>query len=119
MKLVYVAGPFRAKPDPSNQWVQWQNVLRAAALALEVWKLGAACICPHLNTAFYEGSAPANVWLEGDIEMMRRCDAVLMTEDWMNSTGAIAERSHAHAEGVPIFYDIKSLSEWLDDVVVL
>lgn len=113
MKLVYVAGPFRAKPDPGNQWVQWENIRRAAALALEVWKLGASCICPHLNTAYFEGAAPADVWLSGDLEQLRRCDAVLMTPDWELSTGARAEHDFARKHGVKVFYDLKSLAEWL------
>jgi nucleoside 2-deoxyribosyltransferase len=113
VKLIYVAGPFRAKPDPANQWVQWENIRRAAALALDVWGLGAACICPHLNTAFFEGAAPAETWLNGDIEMLKRCDAVLMTEDWQRSSGATAERDIAIEYGIPVFYDIAVLENWL------
>ena len=71
-KLIYVAGPFRAP----NSWEMEQNIRRAEALALEVWKLGLPAICPHANTRFYQGAAPDEVWLEGDIEIMRRCDAV-------------------------------------------
>lgn len=118
MKLVYVAGPFRAKPDPRNQWVQWENIRRASALALEVWKLGASCICPHLNTAYFEGAAPAHVWLDGDLEQLRRCDAVLMTPDWRRSAGATAEHDFAVAHGIPVFFDLPSLEAWLHPCTV-
>lgn len=111
MTLVYVAGPFRAKPDAANQWVQWQNVLRAAALALEVWKVpGAVAICPHLNTAFYEGSAPAETWLNGDLEILRRCDAVLMTRDWELSEGARAEKAFAEQHGIPVLHSVAAVA---------
>ena len=114
MKLVYVAGPFRAKPDPRNQWQQWENIRRAAALALEVWKLGASCICPHLNTAFFEGAAPAETWLHGDLEQLRRCDAVLMTPDWLDSVGARAEAEFAQTHGIPVLLTLEDLAFWLN-----
>jgi hypothetical protein len=53
MKLVYVAGPYRGK----GEWEVVQNIRRAETLALAVWKLGAACICPHKNTALFGGAA--------------------------------------------------------------
>lgn len=112
MKLVYVAGPFRAK-QIGNQWEQWENIRRAAALALEVWKLGASCLCPHLNTAYFEGAAEAHVWLDGDLEQLRRCDAVLMTPDWRRSSGATAEHQFAAERNIPIFYDLPTLQAWL------
>lgn len=47
MFVIYVAGPYRGK----DNYVIHQNVAKAEALALEVWKMGnAAAICPHLNT---------------------------------------------------------------------
>jgi len=113
VKLVYVAGPFRARPDPSNQWEQWENIRRAATLALEVWRSGASCICPHMNTAFFEGAAEARVWLDGDLEQLKRCDAVIMTPDWERSIGAKAEHATAIERGIPVFYDIQALRGWL------
>src|SRR4051812_24706808 len=46
MKLIYIAGPYRA----ATEWQVVQNIRRAEALALAVWQSGAACICPHKNT---------------------------------------------------------------------
>lgn len=109
MKLVYVAGPFRG-PD---SWMIACNVHRAAALALEVWKLGAACICPHLNTAQFQGAADDSVWLDGDIEILRRCDAVILTPDWSLSSGARAEVAFAYNQGIPIFTLVRDLKEWI------
>lgn len=111
-RLVYVAGPFRPK-TAHDQWEQWENIRRAAALALQVWKLGASCICPHLNTAFFEGAAPSDVWLDGDLVQLARCDAVLMTPDWQRSSGAKAEHEFAKARKIPVFYDVETLASWL------
>lgn len=109
MKLVYVAGPFRGK----DSWEMEQNIRRAESLALDVWRLGAACICPHSNTRFYQGAAPDEVWLEGDLEILRRCDAILLTEDWARSQGAKEEKRVAEEQGIPVLYSVYELHAWL------
>lgn len=102
MKVVYIAGPFRGP----NHWEIEQNIRRAEALALEAWRAGFAVICPHTNTRFFDGAAADEVWLKGDLEILRRCDAVIMTPDWERSTGAAAERKEAMKEGIPVFYSV-------------
>ena len=115
MKLIYIAGPYRA----SGEWELVQNIRRAEALALEVWKLGAACICPHKNTAFFGGTAPDELWLEGDLEMLRRCDAVLCTEDWERSAGARGEIKLAREIAIPVFEAIDELKSWLESATLV
>lgn len=110
MKVVYIAGPFRGP----SAWAIEQNIRRAEELALEVWKLGAAAICPHCNTRFFQGAADDSVWLDGDLEILKRCDAVLMTEGWQKSSGATVEHGAADVWGIPIFYDAETLKEWID-----
>jgi hypothetical protein len=109
VKVVYVAGPFRG-PD---SWAIEQNIRRAEELALEVWKCGAAAICPHTNTRFYQGAAPDEVWLEGDLEMLARCDAMLVVPNWHKSEGTKAEIARAESRGIPVFYTLADLIKWL------
>lgn len=109
MKLVYVAGPFRG----ANSWEVENNIRRAETLALEVWRLGAAAICPHTNTRFFQGAALDEVWLSGTLEMLRRCDAVMLTDDWQRSSGARAEAIQAVLRGIPTFTKLSDLAEWL------
>ena len=109
MKLVYIAGPYRGE----SEWQVVQNIRRAEGLALAVWKLGAACICPHKNTALFGGAAEDSVWLEGDLEMMRRCDAVLCTDNWALSSGARDEVALAKQLGIPVFEKLGELERWL------
>lgn len=109
--VVYVAGPFRGP----NHWEIEQNIRRAEALALDVWRIGCAVICPHSNTRFYQGAAPDDVWLQGDLEMMARCDYVLMTEDWQRSSGARAEHQYALENGQHIVYSIDELIAALNE----
>ena len=94
MKVVYVAGPYR---DPRGEWYVLQNIREAEAVALELWRAGYAVVCPHKNTALLGGACGGSeeVWLKGDLEIMRRCDFVVCTARWQESEGAKAEVKQA------------------------
>lgn len=109
MRVVYVAGPFRGK----SHWDVAENVRNAERLALEVWRLGAVALCPHANTAHFDGAADDSVWLEGDLELLRRCDAMILTPDWRRSTGATKEKEFAEGLGIPVFETLEGLDDWL------
>lgn len=115
--VIYVAGPFRAKPilgqTQPNQWEQEQNIRRAEAIALEVWRKGHAAICPHTNTRYYQGSCPDDTWLIGDLAIIERCDGVLLTPDWEKSEGARNERLHADAMDIPYSTDLNELIDMI------
>lgn len=105
--VVYVAGPFRG-PDA---WDIEQNIRQAESLALRVWRKGFPCICPHSNTRFYQGACPDSVWLDGDLHILSRCDALLLTSDWERSEGAREEKRYAESKGIPIFTSLEGLCE--------
>jgi hypothetical protein len=117
VKLIYVAGPFRSRNvnGKSNAWGVQTNVMNAMKLALEVWKLGHAALCPHANTMFFQDAdgCADEVWLDGDIEMLRRCDAMIVTSDWQRSSGARKEVSVADSLHIPVFETLDSLKGWL------
>lgn len=99
-KLIYVAGPFRGK----NNWDIECNIRRAEELALEVWRTpGCAALCPHTSTRFFQGAAPDDVWLDGTLEMLRRCDGVVLTEFWERSSGARTEVRESINLGIPVY----------------
>ncbi len=108
MLLGYVIGPFRAD-RPTGVW---RNVMKARALALEVWRRGCACICPHANASDFDGVLPDRVWLEGDIEMLRRCDFAITVAGWENSAGSVAEVAECKKSGIPIFHSLDELDGW-------
>lgn len=109
MKVVYIAGPFRG-PTP---WAIEQHVHHAEALAYEVAKLGAMPLCPQANTRHSHGLLTEEFWLEGTVELMSRCDAVLLTDDWHDSAGARNEVQVAHKLSLPVFDSIDGLRVWL------
>lgn len=107
--VVYVAGPFRG----ANAWEIAENIRRAERLALDVWKMGAVAICPHLNTANFQDTCPDDVWLDGDLELVRRSDIVLMTPDWRRSAGARAEHTFANDCRITVVYTLDQLAAHL------
>jgi nucleoside 2-deoxyribosyltransferase len=109
MKVVYVAGKFRGP----SAWDIECNIRQAEALALEVWRMGAAALCPHTNTRFFQNAAPDDVWLQGDLVLLERCDAMITVDNWRDSSGACAEVEHAKANGIPVFHDLLSLNVFL------
>jgi hypothetical protein len=115
LPVIYIAGPYRA-PTP---WQILQNIRAAQTVALRIWKLGAVALCPHANTALFDHEAIDAIWLDGDLELIRRCDAVLMTANWRVSQGATAEHDFAEQLGMPIFFTIdldapsRLLQEWI------
>ena len=105
MTLIYIAGPYRAP----NAWEIEQNIRRAEEFALECWKSGAAVICPHTNTRFFQGAAPDDIWLDGDLEMVIRCDVVFAIPGWEKSMGAREEVRTALAMGIPVVYSLQEV----------
>jgi nucleoside 2-deoxyribosyltransferase len=109
MQVVYIAGPYRA----GNAWAVEQHIRAAELAALKVWTIGAVALCPHTMTRHYQGALPDATWLAGDLELVKRCDAVLAIERWRGSSGAQAEIAYAKSRDMPVFESIEDLGEWL------
>jgi hypothetical protein len=101
LKLAYISGPYRA---PTIRGIV-ENIRRAEAVALKYWKLGYAVICPHLNTRLFDGALPDYYWLSGDMEILSRCDVIVMCERWQLSVGATREKELAQKLGKEIIYE--------------
>ena len=103
MKVVYLASPYSANTD----WDKWCNIRNAHKAAKEIWQHNMACLSPCSNTAFMGGDIKEQIFLDGDIEMLKRCDAIFMNEGWSKSNGCIAEKSYAISNDIPIFDNIE------------
>lgn len=100
--VCYVAGPYRA----SNEYLVKQNIRKAEDIAVQLWFFGWVPICPHMNTAFFGGAygLPDTVWLQGDLEIIKRCDFVVVIPGWRNSQGTKHEIEIAKQAGLPVYY---------------
>jgi len=106
--LVYVAGPYRA----ATALAVAGNVHRAAAEAAELlYAHGYAVICPHSMSHGWERHPDYSNerTLEHCCEIVRRCDAVLVSGAWMPSAGSWQEIETALAAGVPVYYSRQDL----------
>ena len=99
MKLIYIAGPFRAK----NGWEIERNIREAEELALVVAQLGAVPVCPHTMYRFFNGVLLDQFWLDATLDLLRVCDAILLLPRWRESQGAKGERDEAMTIGIPVF----------------
>ncbi len=100
MKVLYVAGPFRA----STAWGVHLNVTEAERWAFWVARLGAVPMCPHAMYRNYDGTKTGQFWLDATMELLKRCDAMAMIPGWQDSDGSCREYAHAREEAMPIFY---------------
>jgi len=99
MKVVYIAGKYRG-PNP---WAVVQNIRAAEEVAAKVIRAGHMPLTPHKNTAHMEGLADDAFFLAGTMELLRRCDAVLLVPGWSRSVGARLELVEANRIGLPVF----------------
>jgi hypothetical protein len=116
MKVLYVSGKYR---DDRGPWYVKKNIEAAADVAIQLWQIGYCVICPHQNTAFFEGPIQDPRIIAGDCELVRRSDGIVMVPGWEESQGAKIEMYEAHKGQKPIFYwpwDGPELRRWfLDD----
>jgi hypothetical protein len=103
MKVLYVAGAFTA---PTG-WGIEQNVRAAEKVGLYVARLGAMPVIPHANTRFFHGECTEEFWYAGTLEMLKRCDGIIMVAGWSESKGARVEYDYALSRSpqrMPVFF---------------
>ena len=111
-KVIYVAGPYR---DPRGEWHVRENIRSAEKVAMEIWQRGGVALCPHKNTAFFGGlpGTDDDTWLQGDLELLRRCDALMVAPKWRASSGALAEVTFARQHKILVLYNYQELWDFL------
>jgi len=101
MKIIYVAGPYRGKSEREV----FHNIVRAREAALKLWDEGWAVICPHTNSMFMGSRLGGDeAFIEGDLEILRRCDIVYFLKGWQKSKGASLEWEEATKLKKEIYY---------------
>lgn len=113
MKLVFIAGKFAG----ANAWEIACNVHAAERAALRVAELGGMPVCPHSLGRSMFGTRPEAFWRAGCLELLGRCDGILLLHNWMHSAGAQSESDYATRNGIIRWYrahlDQPSFVRWL------
>lgn len=100
MKVIYIAGAYRADSESGV----FENIMRARSVALRLWGEGWAVICPHTNSIFMGSRLGGDEkFIEGDLAILSRCDAIYMLNNWENSRGAKLEYQEAKRLGLDVY----------------
>ena len=114
--IVYVAGPYRGKSKfyLLNRYQRFRNAMCAWKVSVQLWNMNVMPFCPHMNSFWMDKKVNnLNVFIEGDLKVLKRCDAILMLKGWENSEGVLIEIKFAKENNIPIFYDVDSLREFI------
>ncbi len=106
--VVYVAGPYRARTRAQVS----VNIQSARAVGLLAIRNGWSAVIPHANTGDLDLHAPDitdDFWLAATLELMRRCDAVVLVPGYETSEGTQGEIAEAKRLGIPVFIGIRKL----------
>lgn len=107
MKLAYVIAPYRANTVFGIQ----KNIQIAEDIAAQLWRFGFAVICPHKNSANFDGLVPDETFLDGDIEILRRCDFAVCGGEHAMSIGCKREKEFCIRNKIPLYYSIQEAAE--------
>jgi hypothetical protein len=109
MKMIYISGPIKNMTDG--------NIDAFDKAEKQLKEMGYETLNPHkigeeVNLRFFEiGKVPTyEDYLKEDIiQMLAKCDAVLVLRGWRNSKGSKLEIANALACGLDVFFDISDL----------
>jgi len=101
MKVVYIAGSYRAK----TIFGRIVNTYKARKRAIKYWKAGYVVICPHTNSFNFDGTAPDEIFLKGYLELVCRSDIIVMLPGWKKSAGSRDEHKKAKRLQKIIIYE--------------
>jgi nucleoside 2-deoxyribosyltransferase len=95
--LVYVIGKYAGNVK--------ENIQKAEEIRIALVKAGYHVITPHKNTSGYEkyedGTISYRTWIEMDLNILSRCDAVFIMDNTENSHGSQIEIEFARSRNIP------------------
>lgn len=100
MELLYIAGPYRAETTAQIR----NNIHEASLMAQYYWLQGFAVICPHLNTAHFDGLMPDETFLEATKLMLSKCSHIALHPHWTFSSGSMEEYHYAIENSIKVHY---------------
>ena len=100
MKLAYIAGPYRGETG----WHVESNIRTAENFGMMVAEMGAVPVIPHTMYRYWNGTLSDKFWLDATLDLLRRCDAILLCPGWGASEGSTAEKLEADRLGLRVFH---------------
>jgi hypothetical protein len=112
-QVVYLAGPYR--PWVDEEGVRHgiaENVRVAGRLGVQIWQRGYVALVPHTLTYLDParqrqdggvGGVDPQVFMDGELELVRRSDILVLMPNWHYSQGARVERTYALELGMPVY----------------
>jgi len=109
--IVYISGKYSGDIEA--------NLKLARTTAIQVWEAGFTCLAPHLNTIHFEIDSKCKYedYLAGDLQLLQRCDCILMLNNWESSNGAKTEKEFAELNKIPVLYSLNQLIAFYGDKV--
>jgi hypothetical protein len=101
-EVIFISGAYRAKTINDT----FANIMHARNAAIRLWSMNFIVICPHLNSFLMDGICDDSIWLEGDLEILKRCDAIYMLDGWEDSEGARKELGLAIKLGKKSYFEV-------------
>jgi hypothetical protein len=100
--IVYIAGPYRGK----TIFHVLLNIFRAWREAYRWWKMGYTVICPNTNSLLMSefGLGEGIDFICADLEILCKCDMIVMLPNWEDSEGAREEHHCAVDLGLEVIY---------------
>lgn len=80
------------------------NIKAAEAVTVQLMRNGFDVFCPHKNTAGFEQYTDLTYdrFIEMDLNILERCDAIYMMQGWEDSNGAKIEKEYAEEIDLPV-----------------
>ena len=97
--LIYVAGAYAG--DVAS------NITKAEQVSIALIRNGWHVFTPHKNTSGYEKyeDLTKSTWLDMDLNILSRCDAMYVMDNWRGSSGTMGEIAFAQRIRLPIFWE--------------
>ena len=109
--IIYCAGPYTAS---SHEAIK-ENINIAEKASLKLWKKGWVVITPHLNCAhferYYDDDLTEQMIIEGELVILKRCDAMFVLKGWEKSKGTLKEIEFCKENNITIFYETDGIPE--------
>ena len=103
---VYISGPY-------SQGNTNENTYHAIVVGEAIADMGASPFIPHLSH-FRPRTRSYEYWIQEDLEWLSCCQALYRMPG--ESPGADREVEYANESGIPVFYSLNELEEFINKV---